>query len=275
MIGAARGPAVAMVLASAVALAGCGGEDAERSRDADPFADIRAPSPEAAAGTRDAAPRWESVATLRGSGDAVRPFSVARDAIEWRARWRCRTGRLRLAAGAGDKRTKVADARCPARGTSSGSGTGPLSLAVASSAPWQVKIEQQVDTPLREPPTAAMRAPGARVLARGRFYDLERTGRGTATLYRLASGRLALRFDGGFAVSANTDLFVWLSKAARPRTTVAAVRAPYRTLRLLKSTLGSQNYVLPRGTRPRDVRSIVIWCEPVRIAYAAAALRPR
>jgi hypothetical protein len=42
----------------------------------------------------------------------------------------------------------------------------------------------------------------------------------------------------------------------------------------LKSTLGSQNYVLPASVDEGSIRSIVIWCEPVRIAYAAATLRP-
>jgi hypothetical protein len=56
---------------------------------------------------------------------------------------------------------------------------------------------------------------------------------------------------------------------------VQANRAPHTVLRGLKSTLGDQNYVLPAGTRAGRVRSIVIWCEPIRIAYTAATLRRR
>jgi hypothetical protein len=92
-------------------------------------------------------------------------------------------------------------------------------------------------------------------------------------LYRLPSGRLALRFER-FSTSSNTDLFVWLSKAPHPKTTTAAVKAPHDQFARLKSTLGSQNYLLPRSVKQADVESVVIWCEPVRIAYTAARLKP-
>jgi len=42
----------------------------------------------------------------------------------------------------------------------------------------------------------------------------------------------------------------------------------------LKSTSGSQNYLLPRDVRRADVRSIVLWCEPLYVAYASAGLKP-
>jgi hypothetical protein len=111
------------------------------------------------------------------------------------------------------------------------------------------------------------------VLARGRFYEIERFGRGEARLYRLPSGRLALRL-APFVTSANIDLHVWLTRSARPRTTVQANRAPHRDIALLKSTLGEQNYLLPAAMTLADARSVVIWCEPVQIAYTAATLRP-
>lgn len=256
--------------------AACGGsEDARRTSTFDPFTDVRVPPADVAAGTRHAAPRWEPITTLTGSGAAERAFAVAPRAIQWRARWRCDRGRLRLTVIRGSQRRALTDAACPGTGTSTGVRTGPLRLAVDSPAGWQVKLEQQVDTPLHEPPLASMRSPRARLLSRGRFYRLERAGRGTASLYRLGTGRLALRLDGGFATSANTDLFVWLSTARRPQNTVQAARAPHTVLQLLKSTLGEQNYVLPAAVKASQVRSIVIWCEPVQIAYTAATLLPR
>lgn len=266
--------AAAAAAALLVAAAGCGDDGDAKQKRFDPFGEVQQPSRAAATGTRDAAPHWEPVAALSGTGAATRPFAVARGAIQWRARWRCQRGGLKLTSLSGDRRGGLTDARCPRSGTSEGSGTGALRMAVEASGPWRVVIEQQVDTPLREPPLAAMSATGAKVISRGRFTDVERTGRGTASLYRLPSGRLALRFDGDFATSSNTDLFVWLSTAARPRTTVHANAAEHVVLRTLKSTLGSQNYVLPAGTVPTSVRSIVIWCNPVRIAYAVAPLRP-
>ena len=66
---------------------------------------------------------------------------------------------------------------------------------------------------------------------------------------------------------------MWLSEAARPRTTKQAVRADHREFAPLKATIGSQNYLLPKDADADSIRSIVIWCEPVRIAYTAAALR--
>jgi hypothetical protein len=148
-----------------------------------------------------------------------------------------------------------------------------MALRVATPGAWRAVVEQQVDTALHEPALAAMRAAGSAIVARGRFYDIERFGRGEARLYRLPSGRLALRL-APFVTSANIDLHVWLSRSARPRTTVQANRAPHRDVALLKSTLGEQNYLLPDGMTPADARSVVIWCDPVQIAYTAATLRP-
>lgn len=268
-----RGCALAALVAL---LAGCGsGGDDERSKAArDPFSVVPRQPTDREVATRSAAPRWEAITTLTGSGPATRGFAVARGAIQWRARWRCERGALRLSVLAAGGRRPLTSARCPRSGQSAGFRTGALRLGVQATGRWRVVLEQQVDTALHEAPLAAMTAPGARVLASGAFYGIERFGRGTATLYRLAGGRLALRLEH-FATSANIDLFVWTSRSARPRTTVQAKRSPHVVLAPLKSTLGDENYLLPAGTRAAAVRSIVIWCEPVQIAYTAATLRPR
>jgi glutathione S-transferase len=65
---------------------------------------------------------------------------------------------------------------------------------------------------------------------------------------------------------------VWISSSPRPRTTRQALRSAHRQFASLKSTLGDQNYLLPANVTAADVRSIVIWCEPVQIAYTAASL---
>lgn len=249
----------------AVTLAGCGGGGGERDAGFDPFDEVRDRTTQT---PERSSPRWEAVATLSGSGPAREAVTIAPGAIQWRARYRCESGRLAVAAGG---RT-VADASCRGAGTMAGVRTGELTLGIEAADGWRVAIDQQVDTPLRESPSKAMQAPGARVVARGEFYAIERRGRGTAELHRLASGRLALRFEG-FSTSPNSDLFVWLSTASRPRTTVQAARAEHIVLRELKSTLGEQNYLIPARVDAADIRSIVIWCVPVRIAYAAASLR--
>jgi hypothetical protein len=268
--GAARLALVGLV----VALAGCGsGDDEKKSGPFKPFSEVPQPSAAERAGTARAAPRWEMVTTLRGSGPATRPFTIARTAIQWRARWQCKAGRLALSAITPSGTRALSDASCPRRDEDVGFRTGPLKLGVKASGPWQAIIEQQVDTALHEPPLPAMRAPRGRVLASGGFYGIERTGRGKAMLYSLPKGRLALRLAAGFATSANTDLFVWLSTTAKPRTTVQAAKAKLISIAPLKSTLGEQNYLLPAKLKAKDIRSVVIWCEPVQIAYTAAALR--
>lgn len=265
----------ALILAAALAWGGCGGGDGDGSSGrtaADPFTQVSSEPP--ARNARRAAPRWERVARLDGIAPAVHPVKIADGAIQWRARWRCTTGRLALAVEPKPR----ADAEkpggpCPGSGETTWVQTGDQQLRVSGGGRWSVVVEQQVDTPLREPALAAMSAPGTRLLTSGRFYDVEREGRGSAHLYRLADGRPALRLDG-FRTSANTDLFIWLSTAARPRTTKQVVAAP-RVGRLvaLKSTIGEQNYVLPRSVDTDRVRSIAIWCVPIRIVYTVAALR--
>jgi len=75
-----------------------------------------------------------------------------------------------------------------------------------------------------------------------------------------------------FEVSSNTDLFIWLTDAPEPHTSAEAVKAKRVVLGNLKSTLGNQNYEVPADVPIEQLRSVVIWCEPVAIAYSAAHL---
>ena len=262
--------AAACVLAVAAAIGACGDDD--RDPDRDPFATVRS-KPGGHGSLERAAPHWERVKVFSRSGEAAGPIEISARAIQWRARWRCRSGKFALtlsprpAAG----RARVGD-RCPGGGSASWVSEGRQRLAIRATGHWRVVVEEQVDTPLREPPLRAMRRPGSRIVARGRFSGIERRGRGTTSLYRLHDGRLALRLER-FATAGNTDLFVWLSEARRPRTTKQSFQAPHIELGPLKSTLGDQNYVLPAGVDVDRIRSVVIWCEPVQIAYAAAPLQ--
>ncbi|MEY2517071.1 MAG: hypothetical protein QOJ89_4429 [bacterium] len=265
--------ATVCVLALAIAaLTGCGGD--KNSSAAEPNDLFRALPRETTVAPADkAAPRWEPLAILRGRGDQTRSVVVSRAAIQWRARWLCQeTGRLALSISPRPRSGPTGTAGdCPGSGRQSWVTAGAQRLRVLAPGGWRVEVEQEVDSALHEAPTAAMRSAKAHVLARGTFSKIERKGRGSATLYRLPGGRLALRM-ANFATDANTDLFVWLSEARRPRTTRAAFQARHREVALLKSTLGDQNYVLPRGIDASLIRSVVIWCAPVQIAYTAATL---
>ena len=260
----------AAALVALVAISGCGGGDTQ----SDPFTKV-----EQRERTRDAvakgavAPRWERVTSLSGSGDANHPVQIAPKAVQWRVRWRCTRGSfaLRLAPPP-DGGNPFGRGRCPGAGTAPAINTGKLQLGVRNVGPWRATVEQQVTEPLAEPPLPAMKAKGARVLASGRFYPIERRGSGKVDLYRLAGGRLALRFEN-FSTAANTDLFVWASRARRPRTTTQAVRSRHDEFAPLKTTGGDQNYLLPKGVKADSVRSVVIWCAQIRIAYTAAMLR--
>jgi electron transfer DM13 len=261
----ASGVFAALLLTAAV---GCGAGDGDKGKD--PFAKV---NPQITKVKDRAAPRWESIAVLSGTAPEERAIEVSKRAIQWRARWRCKQGRLSMSVTPKPRSApERPGGRCPGKGAAEWIQSGRQQLKVSAGGRWRVTVEQQVDTPLREPPLRAMRSKRAVVLARGRFYPVERRGKGRVALYRLPSGRLALRFKD-FSTSSNTDLFVWLSKAARPKTTKAVVKAPHDQVAVLKSTLGSQNYLLPRSTKADAIRSVVIWCEPVRIAYTAARLK--
>ena len=256
--------------ASLAVAAGCGSE--EEDKRADPFAKV---DPQISKVKDRAAPRWEPIATMRGTAPKKRSITVSKRAIQWRARWRCAEGDLKMSVTPDPRSAPEkpgGSCKGKGRGTAEWIQSGKQTLKVNATGRWSVIVEQQGDTPLDEPPLRAMRSSKAEVLARGRFYEVERRGKGRVAFYRLPNGRHALRFED-FNTSSNTDLFVWLSEAERPKTTSAAVKAPYDQVALLKSTLGNQNYVLPRSVNADAVRSIVIWCEPVRIVYTAAALR--
>jgi hypothetical protein len=218
-----------------------------------------------------AAPRWVGVATLSGTGDqTTERFEVAADVVQWRVTATCQAGHVRISVD-GDPEP-IVDQDCPGRFFGFSIKTGSRALDVRAGGPWEAVVEQQVETPLAEPPLPGMTT-GNR-LADGSFSGVEQAGSGTATLFRLPGGGRALRLDP-FLVTANTDLFVWASEAEAPRTSADALHAPHVQLEALKATAGAQNYVLPTSLSVDRIRSIVIWCEPVRTAYAAAPLAPR
>lgn len=259
------------LVALALVLAGCGGGSGGGKKQ-DPFAAI--PKRTTTAPTNEASPRFEQVAALQGSGSASKTVQISGGALRWRTRAHCASGQLTVTVSPAPRSGPARAAMpCSGRKDAIWPGTGTQQLAVQATGAWRLEVEQEVTTPLHEPPLAGMRAPGAQVIGRGSFYGIERKGQGRAALYRLGDGRLALRMTG-FATDPNTDLFVWLSQAARPKTTEQAFKAKHTVLSGLKSTLGDENYVLPRGLDASAIRAVVVWCNPVQIAYAAASLRP-
>lgn len=255
----------------ALVVAGCGGSG--DGNGAAPPATTVAPAPgptTTTAGPRSAA-RWETVATFAGSGAFRTPeLTILPNAIQWRVRFTCEAGALRITTDPPPRRPgPMVDATCPKEDSGYSIVTGLVRMEIEAAGAWKAVVDQQVDTPLDEPLLAGMTPD--RVIAQGSFFRVEVQGEGTAKLYGLPDGRRILRFEG-FQTAENTDLFVWLSEAARPTTSEQAVTSAHVELTNLKSTLGNQNYEIPASIPNEKIRSIVIWCAPVQIAYAAAAL---
>ena len=260
------------LLAATTVLAGCGssGDDVKSGAGT---SQARSSTTSSTEPKERSAPRWETVTTIEGSG-ATRTdeFAILSDAIQWRARFECAAGHLKVTSVPPPRRgAPLIDAACPGKGEGFSIVTGDVRMNVEATGTWKLVVDQQVDFPLREPPLEEMAS--ARVLGQGDFFHVEMEGQGTVRLYRLPDGRNALRFEN-FVVSNNTDLFLWLSEAPNPRTSAEAVASPRVILGNLKSTVGEQNYILPADLPPEKVKSIVIWCAPVSVAYIAAVLGP-
>lgn len=220
---------------------------------------------------RRAEARWEKVATVTGTGPLERSFRISRRAIQWKADWRCRSGKLALKVGEASERPKTVTASsCPDAGSETSLGHGDGTLAVEASGGWRVAVSQQVDTALEERPLPGM-SPATR-LSHGRFHPIQKKGEGTVSLHRLPTGRLALRYED-FYSSPSPGLEVWLSEGVNPRSTLDSRRADYVNVGGIRSTLGSYNQVLPRRVRADRVKSVIIWCPTVQIAFTAAPLR--
>ena len=217
------------------------------------------------------APRWEEVAVYRGSGHARTPvFRIRQESLQWRVRAVCEGPRLEVRlAGTPDP---LATPSCPGAGFGFSIDPGRRSLEVRAEGWWTLTVDQQLDTPVSEGRLNGMTEEN--LVASGEFYGIDREGSGRAALYELPGGRLALRLDP-FRVTSNSDLYLWVSKAADPRTSEDAYLSEHAEVAPLTSTAGPQNYLLPEALRLTELRSVVIWCDPIRVAYAAATLHVR
>lgn len=216
-------------------------------------------------------PWWQSVRGARGTGPSLLPaVATSAGAIQVRVRWSCRRGRFTLR---GTAAAALIDAPCAGPSTTVLPRRPEGRLRVDTQGPWSARVEQQVDVPLIEPATAAMRSRTATVAGRGAFYRIDQVGQGRLTAYRLGTGRYALRLTD-FFVTPNSNLVLRLSPLAHPRSTAEYRRSPSTFAARLDITSGSMNFALPAGVDPRRYRSVVIWCEEVGSAYAAATLEP-
>ena len=216
-------------------------------------------------------PWWQGLTKLEGRGSTTAtPFTVSQDALQWRAKWTCETGRL-LVRAPGQARP-VIDASCPGAETGYSVRKGAVAVEVTADGPWTLTIDQQVDLPLNEPPLPAMSAPDTKVIFTGSLYRMDQVGTGTLNVYQTADGRHLLRLDS-FFVTANVDLELRFSPLEAPRTTEQFMSSPSVWAAPLDVTTGSLNFTLPPDVNPARYRSVVVWCPIIDSAYAAATLR--
>lgn len=216
---------------------------------------------------------WQDVTTRSGSGPgAAAPFPISADAIQWRVRATCGSGRLVVRAAG--RSEPIIDAACSKQGAVGYANdvSGTKGLQVQADGPWRLAVAQQIDAPLIEPPLPAMTAPGTRKVATGSFYKVDKTGKGSVTVYRHADGRYSLRF-ARFFVTPTSDLEVRMSTRKAPRTTRDYTSAESALVATMDVTAGSLNYMVPAGVDPRRFGSIAIWCAATANVYAAASLK--
>lgn len=218
-------------------------------------------------------PWWAPVTKFSGTGSTTTDqFSIQPFALQWRADFSCEAGHLlvqpqRPSGEAVDQ--PLIDESCPSEGSALAVSVDEFALRVEATGGWDLVIEEQVDVPLVEPLTPEMEK--GRVVARSEIYSMDRRGEGEMAVYRLRDGSFMLRLED-FYISPNVDLEIDVSALERPKTTEDFDSAPYEQIALMPVTTGSINYEVPRSIDLQEWGSIVIWCQPLHIAYAAATL---
>jgi hypothetical protein len=138
--------------------------------------------------------------------------------------------------------------------------------------PQKLFIDDRVDEalPVATPSDGAPPAPARmlRTLSVGRFNSHEHATEGRARVIDLPDGRRYVRFER-FRTSNGPLLRVYLS-AARADGPGEAFDDRFLDLGALKGNIGDQNYAIPRGTRLRAFRSVVVWCKRFAVPFAAA-----
>jgi putative Ca2+/H+ antiporter (TMEM165/GDT1 family) len=111
------------------------------------------------------------------------------------------------------------------------------------------------------------------VLATGSFYHVVHEGAGTATIYALPDGQRVLRLED-FTVLNGPDLHVYLVPISPVPYQVGVEIDGALDLGMLRGNVGSQNYPLGPEVDLSQFQSVVIWCQPFRVPFIAAALEP-
>ena len=158
-------------------------------------------------------------------------------------------------------------------------GNAPVDESPPTMAPAEINVQatQSIPTAMVEPTTMVEEStPEAdmQVLAQGEFYDVVHVGSGQAVVYQLADGSRVLQLQG-FRVEDGPDLHVYLVPID-PVSSESGSEIPGSVdLGALKSDTGSQEYEIPADLDLSQFKSLVIWCQPFRVPFIAAPLRPQ
>ncbi|MEK6719660.1 MAG: DM13 domain-containing protein [Chloroflexota bacterium] len=127
---------------------------------------------------------------------------------------------------------------------------------------WYLGSPLFITTQLVEEP-----AVGGSVVSTGTFQGADEFhfGRGRASVVASGDGTLRVRFDN-FSVRNGPDLFVYVVPGKDADVTNGL------ELGALKATEGSFEYVLPAGTDPSTIGSVIVWCKQFAVLFASASI---
>jgi hypothetical protein len=108
-------------------------------------------------------------------------------------------------------------------------------------------------------------------LASGMFHGVAHQTSGTATIYRLADGRMTLRLSG-FRTSNGPDVVVYLVGASDANDAETVKQAGFLLVGALKGNIGDQTYELPDRIDLTRFRAVTIWCRRFSVNFGTAPL---
>ncbi len=117
--------------------------------------------------------------------------------------------------------------------------------------------------------SAAMETPAA--VLTGAFHSNAHETKGTASVFRLADGRLVLRLTE-FETSNGPDVQVYLVAASDVNENETVASAGFIDLGDMKGNIGDQNYDVPADVDLTKYRAVTIWCRRFGVNFGTAPL---
>ncbi|HLD92847.1 MAG TPA: DM13 domain-containing protein [Anaerolineales bacterium] len=141
--------------------------------------------------------------------------------------------------------------------------------ATATSEPTQTETPQPLTS---EFDVTLLEGDASVRLTEGEFYPVAHEGSGTAIVYQIDENDLVLILDE-FEVEDGPDLHVYLTSEETIENTSGDDLADGFDLGELKGLDGDQSYDIPSTLDLSEYNSVVIWCVPYQVPFAAAPLQ--